>query len=145
MPNRAPRAATERRAPALDFKAVGVSADEAAAATRVVTTAADGGDGVVVYAQEDLRRLATHEAERSLAGCGDTGCLAEIPDALPRPHCGNGALAPGERGDPASPFARTTREGQDAPLCNVDCTIIDAMSTTCGGRISACEEASLAV
>lgn len=71
-----------RRVLVLDVEAVGISAEDAAAATRVVAAAAGDIKGVEVVTAVELRRLAALEAERSAAGCTDESCLAEIAGAM---------------------------------------------------------------
>ncbi len=71
-----------RRVLVLDVEAVGVSANDAAAATRLVAAAASEVEGVEVVSATDLRRLASLEAEKSAAGCSDNDCLAELAGAL---------------------------------------------------------------
>jgi hypothetical protein len=75
-------APTVRRVLVLDVEAISVSAEDAAAATRVVAAAAGDVRGVEVVTAVELRRLAALEAERSAAGCTDESCLAEIAGAL---------------------------------------------------------------
>lgn len=66
----------------LDFEAIGVDANDAAAATRVVASAAAEVSGTEVFSAADLRRLAALEADKSAAGCSDSSCLAEMAGAL---------------------------------------------------------------
>ncbi len=75
-------AAPTHRVLVLDVEAVGVDANDAKAATRVVAAAAADVDGVEVISADDIRRLAALEADKSAAGCTDTSCLAEIAGAL---------------------------------------------------------------
>lgn len=75
--------AAPRRVLVLDIEAIGVAADEAAAATRIVAAAAADVDGVEVVSANDLRRLDALQADRSAAGCDeDASCLADIAGAL---------------------------------------------------------------
>jgi hypothetical protein len=66
----------------LDLEAVGITADDAAAATRVVAAAADEVDGVEIMSAAELRRLAELDGTRAVAGCVDTDCMADIAGAL---------------------------------------------------------------
>ena len=66
----------------LDLEAVGITADDAAAATRVVAAAADEVDGVEIISTAELRRLAELEGTRAMAGCSETSCMADIAGAL---------------------------------------------------------------
>lgn len=66
----------------LDLEAVGITADDAAAATRVVAAAADEVDGVEIISTSELRRLAELEGTRAMAGCSETSCMADIAGAL---------------------------------------------------------------
>ena len=71
-----------RRVLVLDIEAIGVSADDANAATRLVASAASEVPGVEVVSASDLRRLAALEADKMAAGCEEASCLAEIAGAL---------------------------------------------------------------
>jgi len=72
-----------RRVLVLDIEAIGVVADDAAAATRIVASAAADVEGVDVVSASDLRRLDALQADRSAAGCDeDASCLADIAGAL---------------------------------------------------------------
>lgn len=66
----------------LDLEAVGITANDAAAATRVVAAAADEVEGVEIVSTAELRRLAELEGTRAMAGCTDTSCIADIAGAL---------------------------------------------------------------
>ncbi len=66
----------------LDLEAVGITADDAAAATRVVAAAADEVEGVEIMSAAELRSLAALEGTRAVSGCADTSCMADIAGAL---------------------------------------------------------------
>jgi hypothetical protein len=81
-PGAAVAALPARRVLVLDVEAVGVPADDAAAVTRLVASAASEVRGVEVVSAADLRQLAALEADKMAAGCEESSCLAEIAGAL---------------------------------------------------------------
>jgi len=76
----APAAAT--RVLVMDVEGVNVSADDAAAATRVIASAAAEVTGFTVMSTADLRQMLDLEVDRMNTGCTEESCLTEFADAM---------------------------------------------------------------
>lgn len=81
-PSAPPSPAAPTRVLVMDVEGVGVSADDAAAATRVIALAAGEVTGFEVMSTADLRRMLDLELERMNTGCTEESCLTEFADAM---------------------------------------------------------------
>lgn len=73
---------TPTRVLVMDVEGVNVSADDAAAATRVIASAAAEVTGFTVMSTADLRQMLDLEVDRMNTGCTQESCLTEFADAM---------------------------------------------------------------
>ena len=66
----------------LDLKDKGVGAEVASLLTGIVSNRLSEIGIFEVISREDIKNMLTHEQDKILVGCSDTGCLSEIGGAL---------------------------------------------------------------